>query len=88
VKRKVEIGCSTYDGFYNPNVDPFSYYSKDVLINYKPYVTVRLRGNYWFTNNLAAYLDIRNLTEHEDISRGITQPALGRQMVFGLDLEF
>jgi len=28
------------------------------------------------------------LTEHEDISRAITQPALGRQMVFGLDLEF
>jgi len=77
-----------YDGFYNPDVDPFSYYSKDVLINYKPYVTVRLRCNYWFTNNLAAYLDIRNLTEHEDISRAITQPALGRQMVFGLDLEF
>ena len=77
-----------YDGFYNPDVDPFSYYSKDVLINYKPYVTVRLRGNYWFTNNLAAYIDIRNLTEHEDISRSITQPALGRQMVFGLDLEF
>ena len=77
-----------YDGFYKPDVEPFSYYSKDVLINYKPYVTVRLRGNYWFTNNLAAYLDIRNLTEHEDISRSITQPALGRQMVFGLDLEF
>ena len=77
-----------YDGFYKPDVEPFSYYSKDVLINYKPYVTVRLRCNYWFTNNLAAYLDIRNLTEHEDISRAITQPALGRQMVFGLDLEF
>jgi len=46
-----------------------------------------LRCNYWFTNNLAAYIDIRNLTEHEDISRAITQPALGRQMVFGLDLE-
>ena len=77
-----------YDGLYNPDIDPFTYYSKDVLVNYDPYLTIRLRGNYWFTNNLAAYFDIRNLTEHEDISRSITQPALGRQMILGLDLEF
>ncbi|MBT3217351.1 MAG: TonB-dependent receptor [Candidatus Marinimicrobia bacterium] len=77
-----------YDGFYNPNVDYISYYSKDLLVNYKPYVTVRLRWNYWFTRNINIYFDVRNLTEHEDISSGITQPALGRQMVLGFDLEF
>lgn len=76
-----------YDGFYNPEVEPLSYYSKDLLVTYEPYVTVRLRGNYWITDNVSVYLDIRNLTDHEDLSRGITQPALGRQVILGFDLE-
>ena len=36
---------------------------------------------------LSGYVDIKNLTRHEDISSNITTPALGRQIIFGLDLE-
>mgnify|MGYP001159545810 FL=1 len=77
-----------YDGLYNPDITPYTYYSKDLIKNYKPYFLVRLRCNYWVTTNANFYLDIRNLTEHKDISRGITQPALGRQVTLGIDLEF
>ena len=77
-----------YDGLYNPDITPYTYYSKDLIKNYKPYFLVRLRCNYWVTTNANFYLDIRNLTEHRDISRGITQPALGRQVTLGIDLEF
>jgi outer membrane receptor protein involved in Fe transport len=87
-KKKGRDWLLYYDGLYNPDVEPYSYYSKDLLINYDPYLLVRLRCNYWLMKNINIFLDIRNLTDHEDISRGITQPALGRQMTFGLDLEF
>ena len=30
-------------------------------------------------------MDIRNLNDYSDISRSITEPALGRQMKIGLD---
>jgi len=76
-----------YDGFYNPEVEAFSYYSEDLLVTYDPFITVRLRANYWLTNNMSIYLDVRNLTEHEDLSAGITQPALGRQVILGFDIE-
>lgn len=87
-KKKGRDWLLYYDGLYNPDVAPYTYYSKDLLINYDPYLLVRLRCNYWLTKNVNVFLDIRNLTDHEDISRGITQPALGRQTTFGLDLEF
>ena len=35
----------------------------------------------------AGFEPIRNLTGHSDISRSITAPALGRQIIIGLDLE-
>ena len=76
-----------YDGLYNPEIDIINYYSKELTKYYEPYTTLRLRANYWFTNNISGYIDIRNLTRHEDISSNITTPALGRQIIFGLDLE-
>ncbi|MEA1877497.1 MAG: TonB-dependent receptor [Bacteroidota bacterium] len=87
-KKKGRDWLMQYDGFYNPDVDPVSYYSKDLIVQYEPYVTVRLRGNYWLTNKVAFYFDIRNLTEHKDMSSAITQPSLGRQIILGFDLEF
>jgi hypothetical protein len=36
---------------------------------------------------VSAYVDVRNLTNHSDISRSITEPALGRQMIVGIDFE-
>ena len=64
-----------------------NYYSKDLIKYYKGYATIRLRANYWLTNTISGYVDIKNLTRHEDISSNITTPALGRQIIFGLDLE-
>jgi len=46
-----------------------------------------LRCNYWVTNKVSIFMDIRNLTGHSDISKSITAPALGRQVTIGLDLE-
>jgi|GEM_PF-658460 len=86
-KKKGRDWLLYYDGLYDPDTDPFTYYSKDFLIDYKPYTTVRLRFSYWLSNKYSAFLDIRNLTEHKDISRSITEPALGKQVIIGLDLE-
>ncbi len=76
-----------YDGLYNPDVDMINYYSKDLTKYYEGYTTLRLRANYWITNFISGYVDIKNLTRHEDISSNITTPALGRQIIFGLDFE-
>ena len=51
------------------------------------YYNARLRLNYWLTKEVSTYIDIRNLNNHTDISRSITEPALGRQIILGLDLD-
>ena len=76
-----------YDGFYNPDVPPISYYSQDLVKIYDPFTSIRLRLNYWLTDKVSTFVDIRNLTDHSDISRSITEPALGRQVIIGFDLE-
>ncbi|MFL3013134.1 MAG: TonB-dependent receptor plug domain-containing protein [Candidatus Neomarinimicrobiota bacterium] len=86
-KKKGRDWLLYYDGFYNPDIPPISYYSKDLLKNYDPFTSVRLRLNYWLTNKVSAYIDIRNLTDHSDISRSIIEPALGRQVIVGFDTE-
>ena len=87
-KKKGRDWLLYYDGFYNPDISPISYYSKDLLKNYDPFTSIRLRLNYWLTNKVSAYIDIRNLTDHSDISRSIIEPALGRQVIVGFDTEF
>ena len=87
-KKKGRDWLLYYDGLYNPDVSPFSYYSKDLLMHYKPFNSVRLRFNYWVTTKSSVFLDIRNLTEHTDISRSIIEPALGKQVMMGVDFAF
>ena len=86
-KKKGRDWLLYYDGLYNPDIEMVNYYSKDLIKYYKGYATIRLRANYWLTNTISGYVDIENLTRHEDISSNITTPALGRQIIFGLDLE-
>ena len=86
-KKKGRDWLLYYDGLYNPDVAQYTYYSKDLLMNYAPYTTVRLRFNYWVTNKASVFFDVRNLTEYTDISRSIIEPALGKQIIMGLDLE-
>jgi outer membrane receptor protein involved in Fe transport len=86
-KKKGRDWLLYYDGFYNPEIPEVSYYSKDLVKTYDPFTSLRLRLNYWFTNKVSAYVDVRNLTNHSDISRSITEPALGRQMIVGIDFE-
>ena len=76
-----------YDGLYNPNVEPYTYYSNDLLMDYDAYTMLRVRFNYWLTNKASVFIDIRNLTDYTDISRSITEPALGKQVIMGFDLE-
>ena len=76
-----------YDGLYNPNVEPYTYYSNDLLMDYDTYTMLRVRFNYWLTNKASVFIDIRNLTDYTDISRSITEPALGKQVIMGFDLE-
>ena len=56
-------------------------------MDYDSYYNARLRLNYWLTKEVSTYIDIRNLNNHTDISRSITEPALGRQIIFGFDLD-
>ena len=86
-KKKGRDWLLYYDGFYNPDIPPISYYSQDLVKIYDPFTSIRLRLNYWLTNKVSAYIDIRNLTDHSDISRSIIEPALGRQVITGFDLE-
>jgi outer membrane receptor protein involved in Fe transport len=92
-KKKGRDWLLYYDGFYNPEIPMTSppgvdwYYSKDLIKVYDPFTSIRLRFNYWVTNKVSVFMDIRNLTGHSDISRSITAPALGRQVTIGLDLE-
>jgi outer membrane receptor protein involved in Fe transport len=86
-KRKGRDWLLYYDGFYNPEVEFFSSYRSEILMDYDPYYNARLRLNYSLTNNVSFYLDIRNLNNHTDISRSITEPALGRQIIIGTDLD-
>ena len=86
-KKKGRDWLLYYDGFYNPDITPISYYSQDLIKIYDPFKSIRLRLNYWLTNKVSAYIDIRNLTDHSDISRSIIEPALGRQVITGFDLE-
>ena len=76
-----------YDGLYNPDVEPYTYYSKDLLMDYDAHTMLRVRFNYWITNKASVFIDIRNLTDYTDISRSITEPALGKQVIMGFDLE-
>jgi len=85
-KKKGRDWLLYYDGFYNPDIPTASYYSKDLIKVYDPYTLIRLRFNYWVTNKVSVFMDIRNLNDYSDISRSITEPALGRQMKIGLDL--
>ena len=85
-KKKGRDWLLYYDGFYNPDIPTVSYYSKDLIKVYDPYTLIRLRFNYWVTNKVSVFMDIRNLNDYSDISRSITEPALGRQMKIGLDL--
>ena len=86
-KKKGRDWLLYYDGFYNPDIPPISYYSQDLIKIYDPFISIRLRANYWLTNKISTFVDIRNLTDHSDISRSITEPALGRQVIAGFDLE-
>jgi outer membrane receptor for ferrienterochelin and colicin len=86
-KKKGRDWLLYYDGFYNPEIPIISYYSKDLIKVYDPFTSIRLRFNYWVTNKVSVFMDIRNLTGHSDISRSITEPALGKQIIIGLDLE-
>ena len=86
-KKKGRDWLLYYDGSYNPDIEPISYYSPDLMMYYKSYMTLRLRCNYWVTNRISFYFDIRNLTNHSDMSRSIIEPALGKQIKVGLDLE-
>ena len=86
-KKKGRNWLLYYDGFYNPEIPIISYYSKDLIKVYDPFTSIRLRFNYWVTNKVSVFMDIRNLTGHSDISRSITEPALGKQIIIGLDLE-
>ena len=86
-KKKGRDWLLYYDGFYNPEIPAISYYSKDLIKMYDPFTSLRLRLNYWLTNKVSTFVDIRNLTNHSDISRSITEPALGRQMIVGVDFE-
>jgi outer membrane receptor protein involved in Fe transport len=86
-ERKGRDWLLYYDGFYNPEVEFFSSYRSEILMDYDPYYNARLRLNYSLTNNVSFYLDIRNLNNHTDISRSITEPALGRQIIIGTDLD-
>jgi len=86
-KKKGRDWLLYYDGFYNPDISTISYYSKDLIKVYDPFISIRLRFNYWVTNKVSGFMDIRNLTGHSDISRSITEPALGKQIIIGLDLE-
>ena len=86
-KKKGRDWLLYYDGFYNPDIPSISYYSKDLVKIYDPFTSIRVRLNYWINNKVSAYIDIRNLTDHSDISRSIIEPALGRQVVTGFDLE-
>ncbi len=85
-KKKGRDWLLYYDGFYNPDIPIVSYYSRDLIKVYDPYTLIRLRVNYWATNKISVFMDIRNLNDYSDISRSITEPALGRQMKIGLDL--
>jgi len=86
-KKKGRDWLLYYDGFYNPEIPAISYYSKDLIKMYDPFTSLRLRLNYWLTNKVSTFVDIRNLTNHSDISRSITEPALGRQIIVGADFE-
>ena len=86
-KRKGRNWLLYYDGLYNPDIQPVTYYSREILMDYDSYYNARLRLNYSITNNVSFYLDIRNLNNHTDISRSITEPALGRQIIIGTDLD-
>ena len=86
-KRKGRDWLKYYDGLYNPDIQPYTYYSSEILMDYDSYYSARLRFNYWVTGQTSVYVDIKNLNNHTDISRSITEPALGRQIIFGLDLD-
>ena len=86
-ERKGRNWLLYYDGLYNPDIQQVTYYSSEILMNYDSYYNARLRLNYSLTNNVSFYLDIRNLNNHTDISRSITEPALGRQIIIGTDLD-
>ena len=86
-KKKGRDWLLYYDGFYNPDIPAVSYYSKELIKVYDPFTSLRLRFNYWVTNKVSVFMDIRNLTGHTDISRSITAPALGRQTTMGFDFE-
>ena len=86
-KRKGRNWLLYYDGLYNPDIQQVTYYSSEILMDYDSYYNARLRLNYSLTNNVSFYLDIRNLNNHTDISRSITEPALGRQIIIGTDLD-
>ena len=86
-KRKGRDWLMYYDGLYNPDIQPFTYYSSEILMDYDSFYNARFRLNYWLTKEVSTYIDIRNLNNHTDISRSITEPALGRQIIFGFDLD-
>ena len=44
-----------YDGLYNPNVEPYTYYSNDLLMDYDAYTMLRVRFNYWLTNKASVF---------------------------------
>ena len=56
-------------------------------MDYDSYYNARFRLNYWLTKEVSTYIDIRNLNNHTDISRSITEPALGRQIIIGFELD-
>ena len=56
-------------------------------MDYDAHTMLRVRFNYWITNKASVFIDIRNLTDYTDISRSITEPALGKQVIMGFDLE-
>ena len=49
-------------------------------MDYDAHAMLRVRFNYWITNKASVFIDIRNLTDYTDISRSITEPALGKQV--------
>ena len=57
-------------------------------MDYDAYTMLRVRFNYWITSKASGFIDIRNLTDYSDISRSITEPALGKQIIMGFDFEF
>ena len=44
IGRKKDDWLLYYDGFYNPEIPPISYYSKDLIKMYDPFVSLRLEA--------------------------------------------